>query len=586
MHRSGLLIAALAGVACSIPNPFFEVREDGSSAGTEGQMTTSEGSVSTGGPTSGPDTGTSEPTGTGTGAMGVCGDAKVDPGETCDDGNAVGGDGCPANCVSERCGDGATDLRDGEECDDANAVDDDECTNACRLPACGDGVVQGDEGCDDGDLDDTDSCPTSCQPATCGDGFVNAREESCDDGVDNGGYGLCNLDCTHVRECGDGILDMEEGCDDGNDVEGDGCDSCVLATCGNNVVDPGEPCDDGNGNEDDECTSKCQLPACGDGFKQPLNKEECDDGNAVSTDDCTGVCKKAACGDGFVWDSQEMCDDGNVVNTDSCLASCIPASCGDSYIQAGVEECDDGDNDPNDGCSPFCAVEPDLEKCGNGQIDGEEECDTELPLFKGLPGLCTDGCKIEACFKVHNDKQSPQEELALQSIEWLTPCVSDPGGSVFVMLVDDDKNVVYAAKGSKGVAVWETDNITFGSVKPGSEYDVKLHERTVKLTRLVPSDGKFDVLMLTSQVALQKNAPECFTSLGDGYGVAIFPDLKPQQSPRMLVMPAIGPNTNTLRAILGFKGSTEISFVDANATMGVCMGGVTGFSGTFYMSVL
>lgn len=553
MVRSGLLIAALAGVACSIPNPFFEVREDGSSGG----QTTSEGGVTTGGPgsvgsTDEPVTGTSEATGTSAGA-GVCGDGEVDPGETCDDGNAVGGDGCPANCVSERCGDGELDLGDGEECDDGNAVEDDECTNACRLPACGDGVLNAGEGCDDGDDDDSDECPGSCQPSSCGDSYVREGEELCDDGADNGGYGLCSLDCTRVRECGDMITDPEEGCDDGNEIDGDGCDSCVLGSCGNNVKDPGEPCDDGNKVDDDECTNKCQLPACGDGVVQPLHKEECDDGNGV--------------------------------NTDSCLANCLVATCGDGFIHGGLEECDDSNNVDGDGCSSICAFEEN-DLCGNGQVDPDEECDPQQQLFKGLPGLCTDGCKIEACFKVHNDKQSPQEEPALKSIEWLTPCVNKPGGSVFVMLIDDDKNVVYAAKGGKGVAVWETDNITFGSVKPGSEYDVKLHERTVKLTRLVPSDGKFDVLMLTSQVALQKNEPECFTSLGDGYGVAIFPDLKPQQSPRMLVMPAIGPNTNTLRAILGFKGSTEISFVDANSTMGVCMGGVTGFSGTFYMSVL
>ena len=41
----------------------------------------------------------------------TCGDATVDPGEVCDDGNRVDGDGCSAFCSSlETCGNG---VRDG-----------------------------------------------------------------------------------------------------------------------------------------------------------------------------------------------------------------------------------------------------------------------------------------------------------------------------------------------------------------------------------------------------------------------------------------------------------------------------------------
>jgi cysteine-rich repeat protein len=34
----------------------------------------------------------------------------------------------------------------------------------------------------------------------------------------------CRLDCT-VPRCGDGILDGGETCDDGNNVDGDGCNA-------------------------------------------------------------------------------------------------------------------------------------------------------------------------------------------------------------------------------------------------------------------------------------------------------------------------------------------------------------------------
>jgi len=52
-----------------------------------------------------------------TGTDPVCGDSRLDPGEQCDDGNTVDGDGCSATCMREAyCGDGTVDP--GEACDD------------------------------------------------------------------------------------------------------------------------------------------------------------------------------------------------------------------------------------------------------------------------------------------------------------------------------------------------------------------------------------------------------------------------------------------------------------------------------------
>lgn len=43
--------------------------------------------------------------------------------------------------------------------------------------------------------------------------------------------------------CGDGTLDPGEGCDDGNQIDADGCEAdCSLPACGNGIVDPGELC--------------------------------------------------------------------------------------------------------------------------------------------------------------------------------------------------------------------------------------------------------------------------------------------------------------------------------------------------------
>jgi len=82
--------------------------------------------------------------------------------------------------------------------------------------------------------------------------------------------------------CGDGMLDIDEECDDGK-ANGDNaaCKSdCTLAFCGDEETQLGkESCDDGEKNGDGSyggCTDLCQLgPHCGDKIHQPAH-EECD----------------------------------------------------------------------------------------------------------------------------------------------------------------------------------------------------------------------------------------------------------------------------------------------------------------------
>lgn len=61
----------------------------------------------------------------------VCGDARRDPGEECDDGNGVETDACTSECLDARCGDGLLHA-EVEQCDDANSDDEDSCSNACE----------------------------------------------------------------------------------------------------------------------------------------------------------------------------------------------------------------------------------------------------------------------------------------------------------------------------------------------------------------------------------------------------------------------------------------------------------------------
>ena len=61
-----------------------------------------------------------------------------------------------------------------------------------------------------------------------------------------------------VAVCGDGVVQAPELCDDGNLVDGDGCDSnCTPTGCGNGVVTAGEQCDDGNLVSGDCCSATC-----------------------------------------------------------------------------------------------------------------------------------------------------------------------------------------------------------------------------------------------------------------------------------------------------------------------------------------
>ncbi|WP_395827963.1 DUF4215 domain-containing protein [Archangium violaceum] len=68
---------------------------------------------------------------------------------------------------------------------------------------------------------------TECQ-SNCGNGIIDAGEQ-CDDGVNDGGYGQCAPGCVLGARCGDGIVQTGNGeqCDDGNTTSHDGC----SATC-------------------------------------------------------------------------------------------------------------------------------------------------------------------------------------------------------------------------------------------------------------------------------------------------------------------------------------------------------------------
>ena len=112
------------------------------------------------------------------------------------------------------------------------------CNSDCTPgPRCGDGIIEPEiEQCDNGVNRDgyalaSGSCAPGCvTPSRCGDGVIDAAfGEQCDDGTNDGAYGGCNPDCLLGPRCGDGEINGDETCDDGNRINGDGCDvSCRL----------------------------------------------------------------------------------------------------------------------------------------------------------------------------------------------------------------------------------------------------------------------------------------------------------------------------------------------------------------------
>lgn len=152
---------------------------------------------------------------------------------------------------------------------------------------------------------------------------------------------------------------------------------------------------------------------CGNGRIE--TNEQCDDGNTVGRDGCSSTCQKerADCGNGIVesWDG-ERCDDGNQI-TEACdygLTQCRVCSshcswvdgallvCGDGIVN-GPEACDDGNTADGDGCNSSCMSEvapvAPVTLCGNGIVEAGETCDEgsgNLPFCDG--NICTDTCQL------------------------------------------------------------------------------------------------------------------------------------------------------------------------------------------------
>jgi large repetitive protein len=370
-------------------------------------------------------------------ALGLVGDGKLQPGEQCDDGNTVSGDGCsstgtveagylchvPGNpcSLASLCGNNVTDT--GELCDDGNTVDNGNgCSASCDLSLCGNGAFDNrqypsfaQEVCDDGNRFEGDGCSRQCEvepgfacagsPSRCVRAGVAVFNTGVDaqnrrlppGGVDTHWFyaGTTTGADTGVRNANDWPLEMQTA----RFMAPRGGQTCVyqdflvpsttnisqfrlrLATFNDNQFDSAKV----NGVSFTPVTVS-EPPG------QPWQKN-------IFREFGTTAAWHAGI------NRIELCNENAASPPNAFRYLFVDAyddRCGDGALSPR-EECDDGNTANGDGCSATCGIEPGYgctgqpsacaKTCGNGNLNPGEQCDDGN--VTGGDG-CNASCRVEA----------------------------------------------------------------------------------------------------------------------------------------------------------------------------------------------
>lgn len=206
------------------------------------------------------------------------------------------------------------------------------------------------------------------------DGSTGSSSDGASEGTSNSGA---------EPRCGDGVVDLSESCDDGNEQSGDGCSAtCNVEphACSAQSTTIGEDLERGIGVCNDASGSTCEQDfagLCAPGWHLCSWAEhtQLNDGVYIQLGEVAAVgvirCRGLG-GSGhyttheFSVDGPDSCEIGssrpdcptNLGCNETTLSAlcCAPIpSCGNGVADNDLEECDDGNDDDFDDCSNNCA---------------------------------------------------------------------------------------------------------------------------------------------------------------------------------------------------------------------------------------
>ncbi|CAD8120365.1 unnamed protein product [Paramecium sonneborni] len=412
----------------------------------------------------------------------IDGDRLVVGNEQCDDGNKIQNDGCFLSQFEEQISCEQDWQGQCQKCRSGFEM----INNICKENNV-DGLVVGIEQCDDQNLIGQDGCfqnrfdcPQFCLSCVLGQ-CLQCHQTS--------GYGYLNIFNNKCQSfCGDGIKSIEEDCDDGNEIPYDGCFECqyscdlncidcqkgvcnaclfgfnlnevknrCFSLCGDGIITIDEQCDDGANKDCFNCQFQCQkeclscyqgqcyqcegigweidliqricISTCGDGIRAGI--EQCDYDNQSEINEChqcqfscqqqctkciMGICQECNthgwqlseyrcipfCGDQIILEYEE-CDDGNIIPYDGCFECKLQCQIECTECKTGIcYECgEEGWHLINNHCEAICGdaiVIKDLEQCDDGnfiQYDGCYQCQFQC---QEMCTLCEEGI----CYECEN----------------------------------------------------------------------------------------------------------------------------------------------------------------------------------------
>lgn len=259
------------------------------------------------------------------------------------------------------------------------------------------------------DWDDANA--SECIPYECGNGVVDPHE-TCDDGALNGAYGYCDENCslTGAFFCGDGSIAGGEACDCGEDAA-----AMAAGAWSSSAANCSEPNGQYSDDYDASCAFDCSFPgpSCGDNLIN--DDEQCDGdfeqwaGTTCGTSDnlvpceTDDDCASSECGetlDGALAEcgSSKVCvgeADAGTACTDE--TTCDSGVCSSFvYDLYRYRSCLGPETGEPDQCTwdDWSACIGGDQVCGNNSPEGDEECDdgnTENA------DVCPNTCKFNVC---------------------------------------------------------------------------------------------------------------------------------------------------------------------------------------------